>query len=101
MLNQRSANERLYQFGASSFREGMRLLLQAYAEEQRFTSIYVPELAPLDGLDELIAQARQASEIYDRHVKAAEHAAVAEMRATGLEDIAAALETGEYSTLAF
>lgn len=47
--------------------------------------------------------ARRALEIYRKHLDAAERAAVAEMRATGGDDmqmIADALEAGEYSGLA-
>lgn len=102
----------LYRGEAKDFRDAMRLVMAECDMEMRLTRIHArdyPEFGSeaqeqglYTSLEEYKTTARAALRIYERHVRAAEEAAIAEMRAAG-EDLAMfaeALESGDYSTLA-
>lgn len=93
------ANAQLYYGQARSFPDALRLLAQAYQDEERLCCL--PDLPPIDGITEMQRDLQTARDIYAHHIRAAEAAAAAEMRAAGLDMFADVLTTGDYSSLAF
>lgn len=113
-----AASNRLYTGDVSDFCEAMRLIVRGMAAEKRDTEAYNATLAldeqhwrqDTDLEDRYIAAAKKALAIYAEEVaaalKAAEARVLAKLRAmqsdsTEMEQIADALESGEYSPLAW